>query len=105
MKQNQRFFERVFTKGEIAYCESKAKAAQHYAARFCAKEAAVTEWKWAAEQDEVAKQQCLDKGMILSAITDEPVWQEKARTIWPKFYDKVGGKATVDEAISIMSAK
>lgn len=70
-----------------------------------AKEAAQTEWKWAAEQDEVAKQQCLDKGMILNVMTDEPVWQEKARTIWPMFYDKVGGKATVDEAVSIMSAK
>lgn len=70
-----------------------------------AKVAAETEWKWAAEQDEVAKQQCLDKGMVLSALTDEPVWQEKARTIWPKFYDKVGGKAIVDEAVSAMSVK
>jgi holo-[acyl-carrier protein] synthase len=30
---------RVFTDGEQAYCEGKARAAQHYAARFAAKEA------------------------------------------------------------------
>lgn len=70
-----------------------------------AKEAAVTEWKWAAEQGEVAKKQCLDKGMVLSAITDEAVWQEKARAIWPMFYDSVGGKETIDEAVSLMTVK
>jgi len=30
---------RVFTPREITYCEGKAKSAQHYAARFAAKEA------------------------------------------------------------------
>jgi holo-[acyl-carrier protein] synthase len=37
-----RFRERVFTKAEQAYCEGRgAVAAQHYAARFAAKEAAL----------------------------------------------------------------
>ena len=37
-----RFAERVFTDAERAYCESRgAAAAQHYAARFAAKEAAL----------------------------------------------------------------
>jgi holo-[acyl-carrier protein] synthase len=37
-----RFAERVFTAAERAYCESRgAAAAQHYAARFAAKEAAL----------------------------------------------------------------
>ena len=37
-----RFAERVFTGAERAYCESRgAAAAQHYAARFAAKEAAL----------------------------------------------------------------
>lgn len=35
----QRFLERVFTAGEIHYCESKANAVERYAARFAAKEA------------------------------------------------------------------
>jgi len=36
----QRFLERVFTPGEIAYCERKKNAAESYAGRFAAKEAA-----------------------------------------------------------------
>jgi len=44
-----------------------------------------------------------DKGVeILAKPEDEPVWQEKAMAVWPQFYDKVGGKAVVDEALAIM---
>lgn len=35
----RRFVERIFTEGEIRYCESKANRAERYAARFAAKEA------------------------------------------------------------------
>ena len=33
------FLEKVFTESEIAYCSAKANSAQHFAARFAAKEA------------------------------------------------------------------
>jgi holo-[acyl-carrier protein] synthase len=36
-----RFLCRLFTAGEIRYCESKANRAERYAARFAAKEAAM----------------------------------------------------------------
>ena len=36
-----RFLGRIFTAGEIRYCESKANRAERYAARFAAKEAAM----------------------------------------------------------------
>jgi holo-[acyl-carrier protein] synthase len=36
-----RFVRRIFTEGEIRYCESKANRAERYAARFAAKEAAM----------------------------------------------------------------
>ncbi|HEY1082972.1 MAG TPA: holo-ACP synthase, partial [Prosthecobacter sp.] len=39
-KHGQRFKDRTFTAGEIAYCDSCADPAMHYAARFAAKEAA-----------------------------------------------------------------
>ena len=39
-KHGDRFKERTFTAGEIAYCDSCADPAMHYAARFAAKEAA-----------------------------------------------------------------
>ena len=35
------YLETIFTEKEIEYCESKAKKAQHYAARYAAKEAAL----------------------------------------------------------------
>lgn len=40
--RNRRFVERVFHPAEIAYCEARRNRAQHYAARFAAKEAV---WK------------------------------------------------------------
>jgi holo-[acyl-carrier protein] synthase len=36
-----RFLKRVFTKGEIEYCEARRHAPQHFAARFAVKEAAM----------------------------------------------------------------
>ena len=39
-KSGDRFKHRVFTEGEINYCDGKADPALHFAARFAAKEAA-----------------------------------------------------------------
>jgi holo-[acyl-carrier protein] synthase len=36
-----RFLQRIFTPGEIAYCQAKRHSAQHFAARFAVKEAAM----------------------------------------------------------------
>lgn len=36
---NDALFHRLFTSGELHYCSSKTKSAQHYALRFAAKEA------------------------------------------------------------------
>ena len=38
-RHGQRFLHRIFTEGEIQYCESKANRIERYAARFAAKEA------------------------------------------------------------------
>jgi len=37
--KNPRFVERVFSPGEVAYCQGKKNAGQHFAVRFAAKEA------------------------------------------------------------------
>lgn len=68
-----------------------------------AAEAAQYEWQWAAEQDQIALQECLDRGMQFDVLEDEEVWMEKARGLWPKFYDQVGGRAVIDEALAIMT--
>ncbi|MDP2424040.1 MAG: holo-ACP synthase [Bacteroidales bacterium] len=39
LESNSGLKERLFTPGEIIYCESRKNKAQHYAARFAAKEA------------------------------------------------------------------
>lgn len=39
IENNDRFTDKLFTPGEIAYCESRANKFQSYAARFAAKEA------------------------------------------------------------------
>ena len=88
----------LFSEGWYAKLDPDTKALVKKAA----KEAAQYEWKWAAEQDDIAKKQCIDKGMVLSELTDEPVWQEKARSIWPQFEEQVGGKAMIEEALSLM---
>jgi holo-[acyl-carrier protein] synthase len=36
-----RFLQRIFTEGEIEYCRARRRAAQHFAARFAVKEAAM----------------------------------------------------------------
>jgi len=38
-RHGERFLRRIFTEGEIQYCESKANRMERYAARFAAKEA------------------------------------------------------------------
>jgi holo-[acyl-carrier protein] synthase len=38
-RHGERFLKRIFTDGEIQYCESKANRMERYAARFAAKEA------------------------------------------------------------------
>lgn len=59
-------------------------------------------WKWNEDMTLPAIEECKSRGMRISELEDEPVWMEKARGIWPMFYDKVGGKALVDEAVSII---
>jgi len=40
-RYGDRFLQRIFTEGEIAYCQAHRRAAQHFAARFAVKEAAM----------------------------------------------------------------
>lgn len=68
-----------------------------------AAEAVQTEWAWSDEQDAIARQDCIDHGMVIDQLTDEPAWMEAARGVWPNFYDKVGGKELIDKALAIMA--
>jgi len=39
VRHRTRFIQRVFTEGEVKYCRGRKRAAEHFAARFAAKEA------------------------------------------------------------------
>ena len=67
-----------------------------------AQEAAEWMWSYAEELDAKALQECLDHGMVINDVSDEQVWLEKARSVWPKYYDAVGGKAILDKALEVM---
>lgn len=67
-----------------------------------AAEAVHVEWDWSEEQDGVAKQDCIDHGMKISTLSDEPKWEEAAKSIWPNFYDKVGGKELIDKIVEVV---
>jgi holo-[acyl-carrier protein] synthase len=82
-----RFSERVFTAAERSYCDSRgAAAAQHYAARFAAKEAALkalqTGWRggigW--QDVEVASRESGAPYLILSGMVLELFVQSGATT-------------------------
>ena len=65
--------------------------------------AAATEhsFVWLKESEDKIKQELMAKGMQISAPADnEKEWISKATTqVWPKFYDSIGGKAKLDQAL------
>lgn len=72
------------------------------------KDAAMTaakhEWKWVAQQEELALKECVDKGMTFDKPENESTeWIPMARSVWPDFYDSVGGKEVVDKVLAIMA--
>lgn len=70
-----------------------------------AMEAALWMWDWAEGQDKEALRQCLEHGMEVNELEDEPLWMEKARSIWPNYYAVVGGKEVLDKALAVMGQK
>jgi holo-[acyl-carrier protein] synthase len=81
LNKQKRFKERIFTSGEIEYCEHKANSAQHYAARFAVKEALLkaigTGWRGGVAFKEIevnnntkGKPELILSGAV-KAITDE----------------------------------
>ncbi|BFR50177.1 TRAP transporter substrate-binding protein [Nitratidesulfovibrio sp. HK-II] len=68
-----------------------------------AREAARYEWTWAAEQDKAALKTCLERGMSIHKLSDEPAWMEKSRALWPQFHEAIGGKEQLDKALAIIA--
>ncbi|WP_243545690.1 TRAP transporter substrate-binding protein [Pseudodesulfovibrio tunisiensis] len=67
-----------------------------------ATEACKYEWEWVAKQNQVALDNCIKHGMVLEQLEDEAEWMNRARALWPEYYEAIGGKAKVDKALAIM---
>ena len=47
--------------------------------------------------------QAVEAGLEITVpADDEREWIEKARSVWPMFYDKIGGKEFVDEVVAFL---
>jgi len=57
------------------------------------------------EESEKALQAMIDKGVTLTELSDEDKMIEIAKEkVWPKYYDKVGGKAALMEVVNELEA-
>ena len=65
-------------------------------------DAALYQQKWVEENIDAAKAELIKKGMSVCALTDEEEWKSRARSVWPQFYDSMGGKALADKALEYL---
>ena len=64
------------------------------------------EREFVAGLKEEAIQNSIEAGMVMcGAPEDEDEWQSRAQSVWPEFYDSVGGEAWVNKALDIMIQK
>lgn len=61
------------------------------------------EWDWITDVEDTCKKLAIEHGMIVNDLEDEEQWMEKARAIWPKFYEAIGDTKMVDETLAIIN--
>ena len=79
----------------------------HQAAILRAGEEATAYIRWWQPLDEERWwQMARDAGVEITAIEDESEWIEKARAIWPEYYDAIGpdGEEIVNKALEVLAA-
>ncbi len=61
------------------------------------------ERQWAIAREGTAALQSVEAGLEITVPADnEREWIEKAKSVWPMFYDKIGGKEFVDEVVAFL---
>jgi TRAP-type C4-dicarboxylate transport system substrate-binding protein len=67
-------------------------------------EATEHSYKWLAETEGKIKKELTAKGMQITDPADgEKEWISKATTsVWPKFYDSIGGKDKLDKVLKAL---
>ena len=71
------------------------------------KEATEHSYKFLLESEEKIKKSLVAKGMVISTpVNAEKEWMDMAKKkVWPKFYDSIGGKVKLDEALATLGRK
>lgn len=69
-----------------------------------AKEAVAYERSVMAERNSKFKEELIERGMTFLQVEDEPVWIERAKSIWPKYYEDIGGKELVEKIEDIKAS-
>lgn len=62
-----------------------------------AEDAIAYERKTMVERNDQFLKELIEKGMVVSDLEDEEVWIERAKSIWPKYYESIGGKELVEK--------
>jgi tripartite ATP-independent transporter DctP family solute receptor len=78
---------------------------EHQAAILRAGEEATAYIRWWQPIDEAAWwKKAEEAGVTVTAIEDESEWSEKARAIWPEYYDAIGpdGEEVVNKALEVL---
>lgn len=57
---------------------------------------------WVNLNNEMRWGQIKDAGVTITEVKDEERWAELARTVWPKYYEKLGGKEIVDKISNML---
>lgn len=71
------------------------------AAMRAARESTVCLWDWVSEENRRIEQHFLSHGMIVTQpADDEREWMRLGRSIWPRFYDDIGGEDFVASAVA-----
>lgn len=66
-------------------------------------QAMILSWKYVEEKSKEHLKICIDNGMKINKLKDEKKWKKKARSVWPKFYNKIGGKKIINSITKITS--
>ena len=74
--------------------------------REAAREAEAYSWELVKSEDIKMTQFAKSKGMIfVEPLNEKEDWQAKARSIWPDFYFRVGGKQLVEDVLEVINDK
>jgi len=60
------------------------------------KDATAFAFNYIQDAEKEAKAFLIQKGMQINRLDDEEEWAKRARSTWPQFYDKIGGKEVIE---------